>query len=372
MNRRNWLVNTGALVAGQVLSSYQLWPSVPFRRGREVRLQSNENPYGPSPVARKAMTEAFEEGNLYTALPTEDFRSLMAKSLGVTPEHIAVGAGSGEILKVAPLLCGREKAEIVAAHPTFELLVDYARNIGATIHQVPLDADMKHDLAEMDRRVDGTTTLVYVCNPNNPTGTLVKSEALQSFCEEVSRRALVFVDEAYHEYVEDPDYRSMVPLVQKGFNVIVSRTASKIHGLAGMRVGFGIGQPDTIRKLQRLMTGSVNVVGLRAALASYQDRDFQDSCRKRCSEGKKSLYQLFDTYTLSYVKSEANFVFFRSGQSIENFRPAMREKGVLVARPFPPYGDWCRVSIGTDDEMKQFSAAVSEILELSGKHGKAH
>ncbi|MBI3004101.1 MAG: histidinol-phosphate aminotransferase family protein [Ignavibacteriales bacterium] len=372
MNRRRWLWNTGALVAAQVVGPANVFPARALRLGGEARLQSNENPYGPSAAARKAMAEAFNEGNLYTGLPTEEFRALMAEVIGVTQEHIVVGAGSAEILKVAPLLAGREKAEIVAAHPTFESLVDYARNIGAAVQQVPLDESMRHDLSEMHRRVTGKTTLVYVCNPNNPTGTLVKSGALQSFCEDVSKQALVFVDEAYHEYVEDPDYHSMVPLVQKGYNVIVSRTASKIHGLAGMRVGFGIGQPDTMRKLQRLMTGSVNVVGLRGAIASYKDKDFQDFTKKKCREGKELLYRLFDEHELRYMRSEGNFVFFRSGQQIENFRPAMKEHGVLVARPFPPYGDWCRVSMGTDEEMKKLEAALPIVLGASAKQGKLH
>jgi len=365
-------MSTGALMAGHVLTSRPVFSSVSPRPGKEARLQSNENPYGPSPIARQAMTDAIDEGNLYTPIPTEDFRRQIAESIGLTPDHIAVGAGSAEILKVAPLLCGMEKAEIVAAHPTFEALVDYARNIGAKLQLVPLDSFMRHDLAEMHRRTSSSTTLVFICNPNNPTGTLVKSGELQSFCEDVSRHSLVFVDEAYHEYVEDPDYRSMVLLVQKGHNVIVSRTASKIHGLAGMRIGFGIGQPDTIRKLRRLMTGSVNVVGLRGALASYRDKEFQDSCRRKCNEGKRSLYALLDAQKLKYVRSEANFVFFQTRQSIENFRPAMRERGVIVARPFPPYGDWCRVSIGTEDEMQQFAAALPAVLGVSEKTEKAY
>lgn len=363
MNRRELLQASALVAAGFLTGCQTLSPTATPRRGTTTaRLLFNENPYGPSPTARKAMTAGFDEGNLYTSLPSDELRSLVAELVGLTPDHIAIGAGSGEILNVAGLLSGKEGGEIVAAHPTFEQLMDYARNIGATIQPVPLDGAMTHDLAEMNRRISAKTTLVYVCNPNNPSGTLVTSDALQSFCEDASKRTLVFVDEAYYEYVEDPHYRSMVDLVRQGHNIVVSRTASKIHGLAGMRIGFGIGQPDTIKKLDRAMTGSVNVVGLRGAIASYRDKEFQDFCRRKNREGKQFLYRVFEDRGLQYTPSEANFVFFRTGKSIENFRPAMRERGVLVGRPFPPYIDWCRVSIGTTEELQRFAAALPEVL----------
>ena len=362
MNRRE-LLQAGAVIAGGLLAGCgTLAPMSARSRATPARLLFNENPYGPSPVARKAMTAAFDEGNLYTSLPTNELRSLVAESVGLTPDHIAIGAGSSEILSVAGLLYGKDGGEIIAAHPTFEQIVEYGQTIGAAIQSVPLDATMKHDLAEMHRRISGKTTLVYICNPNNPTGTLVSSDALHSFCEDVSKRALVFVDEAYHEYVEDPGYRTMVDLVKQGQNIIVSRTASKIHGLAGLRIGFGIGQPETIKKLDRAMTGSVNVVGLRGAIASYRDKEFQNFCLTKNREGKQFLYRLFEQHRLDYVPSDANFVFFRIGTSIENFRPAMQERGILVGRPFPPYTDWCRVSIGTDEQLRQFAEALPAAL----------
>lgn len=362
MNRRELLQTSAVIATGFLAGCQTLAPMVTSRRTTAARLLFNENPYGPSPTARKAMSIGFDEGNLYTELPSEGLRALIAEQVGLTPDHIVIGAGSGEVLNVAGLVFGKDGGDIIAANPTFEQLTDYARNIGATIQQVPLDASMKHDLTEMSRRISNKTTLVYICNPNNPTGTIVSSDALRSFCEDTSKRKLVFVDEAYHEYVEDPQYRSMIDLVRLGQNIIVSRTASKIHGLAGLRIGFGIGQPETVRKLRKCMTGSVNVVGLRGAIASYRDNEFQDFCRGKNREGKQFLYRMFEERKLQYTPSEANFVFFRTGKSIENFRPAMREQGVLVGRPFPPYSDWCRVSIGTTEELQQFAKALPAAL----------
>jgi histidinol-phosphate aminotransferase len=219
----------------------------------------------------------------------------------------------------------------------------------------------------MRRHITDATRLVYLCNPNNPTGTLIPTDDLRAFCVDAAQQAVVFVDEAYREYIDAPRYASMMDLVRDGRgvntrNIIVSRTASKIHGLAGMRVGFGFAHPDTLRKMQDHVTGSLNLVGLRGAVASYQDAAFQTQTRQRNQAAKTRLYALLDDKGCAYLPSETNFVFFQTGQPISQFQVAMRAQGVLVARPFPPYTDWCRLSLGTPDAMDAFAKALNAVL----------
>jgi histidinol-phosphate aminotransferase len=363
MDRREWLTRSGAAAVYAVVAGCQSAPSLLKRGDRDlVRLNLNENPYGPSPAARKAMAEAFDESHLYRGIPYQELRKLIAEQEDIPPDHIVIGSGSGEILNVAGLIYGRDGGEILAPQPTFEQLQQYATTVGATIHRVPLDDRMNQDLKEMSRRISSKTSLVYICNPNNPTGVLVDGSALRTFCEDASGRTVVYVDEAYHEFVDSPTHRTMVELVREGRNVIVSRTASKIHALAGLRIGFGIARPDIIRTLAQHRTGSVNVVGLRGAIASYHDAAYQSISKRRTQQGKEALYALLDRTGHRYLRSEGNFVFFQTGRSIEQFRTSMQEQGILVARPFPPFNDWCRVSIGTDEGMERFAQALQTVF----------
>jgi histidinol-phosphate aminotransferase len=185
---------------------------------------------------------------------------------------------------------------------------------------------------------------------------------VRAFCKETSRRSVVLVDEAYHDYVETPEYSSMLDLVRQGHNVIVSRTFSKIHGLAGLRVGYGFARPDIAARLRQFRSSiGVNILGVRAAMASYQDEEFQSFSRRKNAEARTYLYRLLDELNLRYAPSHANFVFFRLGKDVQPFREAMQKRGILVGRLFPPYTDWCRVSTATMDEMKLFGAALREM-----------
>jgi len=363
LDRREWLARSGALAALGFLAACSPRLTRTGSPDTPVRLHLNENPYGPSAQALEAMKEALGEGNLYnTRRYVDEMKTLLAAREHVTPDHIVVGCGSGEVLNVAGLLYGLNSGEILAAHPTFEGLQQYAEHAGAVITRVPLTETFQHDLKAMREQMTQNTKLVYICNPNNPTGTVIPGDQLRTFCEEISRQAVVFIDEAYHEFVEDQSYRSMVELVKHNRNVIVSRTASKIHALAGLRIGFGFGRPDTIGRLGSFMTGSLNVVGLRGAIAGIRDVKFQDRTRDLNREGRDRLYSLFEETGHKYIRSQANFVFFRTGLPIEDFRVKMQQAGVLVARPFPPYTDWCRVSVGTEEGFVRFKKAFLQII----------
>lgn len=365
MNRRQWLLRSGGALSGAFLASYagiDFSPGAEIVKSTPVRMMFNENPYGPSQTARKAMIRAFDEGNLYSGDAYNELRALIAEKEGLTPEHVLIASGSTEILNVAGLVYGLQGGEMVTPHPTFQRLTSYGEGMGAKIHRVVVDDELGLDLEAMRRKITDRCRVVYVCNPNNPTGTITPESKLVPFCEEISKKSLVFVDEAYHEYVRDSAYRSMVDLVRRGHRVIVSRTASKIHGLAGLRVGFGLADPEIIRRLQRKLTGTTNIIGLRAAIASYRDEAFQQLSLRKALEAKQIIYDLLNETGRRYLRSETNFIFFHTGKPIRDFQKLMEAHGFLVGRPFPPYNEWCRLSMATPEDMGRFAEAFREVI----------
>lgn len=328
-----------------------------------IRMMFNENPYGPSQVARKAMRKAFSESNLYSMRYAKaEFKILMAKLNGVTPEHIAVGFGSGEILKKAALMNGIDKGELISPALTFETINRFAKTMKSNVKRIPMDNKIGIDLDRTAESVGSRTKLIYLCNPNNPTGSIMGTDQLESFCKTMSKKSIVFVDEAYHEYVTDPNYRSMINLVKKGHNVMVSRTASKVHGLAGLRVGFAITTPEIAKRLESYLTDSLNVIGLRAAIASYQDERFQAHSIEQNNRAKKIVTNHLDNKGIEYLDSQTNFIFIKTGMNIAKFQPAMEKNGVIVGRPFPPYNKWCRLSMAKPEEMGNFNTGMDRVL----------
>lgn len=398
LSRRQWLVSSG-LTVGATVAAPSLLEATPAPASRRqldslfdapvdydaiarnatarraaagpIRLHYNENPFGMSPKSKAAIMADWDSCNKYDPPAEAELRAAFAASVGVAPENVLVTQGSGEVLDVCALAYGLHDGDIVTAYPTYEGLMDYASAIGANIHRVKLDKDLQHDLGEMDRRITSQIDLVFVCNPNNPTGTLADSAKVRDFVRSASRRAIVLVDEAYHDFVDAPGYRSMTDLVLAGENVIVSRTASKIHGLAGLRIGFAIARPDIIARLQSKVTGTANSYGLRAALASVQDKEYQAFVRKNTLDGRKLLTDTITAMGKRVAPSQTNFVFFQSGVPITALNKSMRDKGFIIGRPFQPYDDWCRISIGTPDEMKQLVAVLpGAIRALEGAGGR--
>jgi histidinol-phosphate aminotransferase len=206
----------------------------------------------------------------------------------------------------------------------------------------------------MDAKINGNTKLVFVCNPNNPTSNLGDDQALRDFVSNAAKRSTVIVDEAYYDFVTQPGYKSMTDLVLKGEPIIVSRTASKIHGLAGLRIGFAVARPDIIKKLSQYVTGDPNVFGLTAANASLMDSEYQAFVKAKNAEGRTLLLDALAKLGKTAAPSQTNFVFFRAGKPVEQMQQYFAAKGFTIGRAFPPYTDWCRVSIGTPAEMQQF------------------
>lgn len=366
VDRRQWLRTVGlsgsfALLGGLDAMAIR-YPARLLTTGMPVRLNANENPYGPSRAVREVLTATFDEACRYPFRALSSLVSMIAEKEGVSEDSVVVTGGSTEGLKAAGLLYGLNGGEIIAADPTFQALMTYAETFGAYVHRVPLNAAMEHDLEGMSRRITGRTGLIFICNPNNPTGTILASDHVRDFCTSHDGRTVIFCDEAYFDFITEPDYPSMVSLVKAGRNVIVSKTFSKVYGLAGLRVGYLIARPDIATRLKEAVMANTNILAIEAAKKALTDTDFYQYSLARNAEAKAIIYDSLDSLGIPYVRSHTNFVFFKSGWPIEELIPAMEKEQVIIGRPFPPMYDWARISTGTAEEMHVFSKALAKVL----------
>jgi histidinol-phosphate aminotransferase len=326
-----------------------------------IRLSSNENPYGPSPAALKAMTDAF---GLAWRYPDEHAEALVvdiARLHDVASQNVLLGNGSGEILKLAASAFTGPGRRLVVSDPTFEAISRHARTAKAETIQLPLTIDYRHDLTKMLAQSD--LGLVYICNPNNPTASITPKDEIRSFLEKVPPTTTVIVDEAYHHYVESPDYESVIPLVRQYANLIVARTFSKIYGVAGLRCGYCVANPESIGQMRQQQTwDSVNIMALAAAAASLPDKVHVEQGRKRNSEVRKYVYAELEKLNLKFIPSHANFLMIDVGRPARQVVGALRERRVEVGRVFPAMPNFCRVTIGTRPQMEGFVGAFREVI----------
>ena len=371
VGRRKWLKGIGMTGAatlfgpnllGSDLSESEIRRFNPRPPETPIRLSSNENPYGPSEKVRQAMIQAFDKGCRYPGSYSLRLHEMIAEKEGVTTDHICITGGSTEGLKVVGLTYGKDGGEIIAARPTFLAMMSYAEIWGGSVNWVPLDDQMMHDLREMEKRISSKTKVLFLCNPNNPTSTLLPPDVLRDFCETASQKTMVFSDEAYYDFIDDPNYPSMVELVKQDKNVIVSKTFSKVYGLAGLRIGYMVAKPEIIKKMRKNLMAFTNMIAIAAAEEALRDKEFYDFSLKKTKEGKRLIYQTLDQLGLAYTPSQTNFIFFRSGVPIVELQRKMKTQGVLIGRPFPPFDKWCRISTGTIEEVKRFNQALTEVL----------
>lgn len=319
-----------------------------------IKMSSNENPYGPSRVALQAIAENIHLTNRYAADSTNLIK-VVANINNISPDHVMTGTGSSEILNVAGMLVGLQQGSVVCADPTYQSLLDYAENAGVEIIRVRVAEGLNADLDGMRKAVRSDTNMMYIVNPNNPIPSVIEKNAMKAFVLEQAEDRLVFVDEAYHEYVDNPDYESMIGLIAEGYNnIIVSRTSSKIHGLAGMRVGFGFAHPDLINEMNLRKTGAATVLGLAAAYASYQDMEFQDFSRRKNKEALAIVESMCEDLGVRYAKSNTNFTFIETGVENAVVQEMMLKEGIMTGRLFPPFNTWSRVSMSTPEDMQYF------------------
>lgn len=356
-----------ALRPSGVLAALTLAPTPVGRRLSStaagiVRLSSNENPYGPSPAALKAMADGFGLAWRYPDEYADMLIAELAKLHGVSAEQILIGDGSGEILKLcAAAFTGKEK-KIVLPNPTFEAIARHAGVANAEVVKIDLTSDYHHDLPRM-LAAAGDAGLVYVCNPNNPTASITPKDDLRAFLAKLPRQTIVLVDEAYHHYVETSDYESVISLVKDFPNLIVARTFSKIYGMAGLRCGYCVTRPDNL-KLMRVhqIFDSVNIMALVAALAGLKDTMHVADGRRMNGEVKQYVYAQLDKLGFQYIPSQANFMMINLRREVRPVIAALERRNVQVGRFFPPLPNFMRVTIGTRSQMESFVSAFREVM----------
>jgi histidinol-phosphate aminotransferase len=331
--------------------------------GTKIRLDSNENPYGPSQKAKDAIIEVLTKINRYPIIEPDELKRLIADREGVTPAHIHIGAGSGDILCEAATAYNLEGGRVISAFPTFSLLMNYAELFKATWDKVNLNEKLEHDYDAIASAIKNDTKLIFICNPNNPSGTLVDPRIVKAFCEDVSPRVPVYCDEAYIEFLEPSQQISMVELVKKGLNVIVSRTFSKIYGLAGIRIGYIIARPDIVKRINSFSHDiPVSHPAIAAAVATYGDDSFMSMTRSRNKDARSVLTTYLDRKKVTYGNTVTNFVFFPAPKEGKHILTKMEEKGYLIRIWDYKEREWCRVSIGTLNEMNGFVKAFDEVI----------
>jgi histidinol-phosphate aminotransferase len=329
--------------------------------GGVVRLSANENPYGPSSKAFQAMTDSF---GLACRYPDEHNNLLidkLAKLNGVNHDQVLLGDGSGEILKLcAETFTGPQNGKLVAADPTFEAILNNASANGADVVKVPLTDSFQHDLSKM--RDSAKSGLVYVCNPNNPTASITPKEELRQFIANTPQQTMILVDEAYFHYADSPDYESVIALVKDHPNLIVSRTFSKIYGMAGLRCGYCVAQKEPIDRLRRnQMWDSVNCMALAAAIASLDDLDHVPNGQRLNREAKTFVTSELDKMGYEQIPSQANFIMFDCKRPVVPLIQAMKERKVQVGRLFPSLPNHMRLTIGKKTEMESFVSAFKQV-----------
>jgi histidinol-phosphate aminotransferase len=331
-----------------------------------VRLSSNENPYGPSQAALKAMTDGFSLAWRYPDEHADALVDELARINNVTMDQILLGDGSGEILKLSAVAFTNKDKKIVIANPTFEAIGRHASVSRAEVVKIDLTANYSHDLPKTLAAANDAANsagLVYICNPNNPTASITPKNELSEFLAKVSPATTVLVDEAYHHYVETKDYESVIPLVKQYPNLIVARTFSKIYGMAGLRCGYCVTQRANIERLRTHQTwDSVNIMALVAALASLKDADHVERFRKTNSEVKKNVCADLDALGYHYIPSHANFMMIDLRRDARPVISDLRTRGVEVGRLFPALPNFMRVTIGTAPEMKAFLENFKQVL----------
>jgi len=327
----------------------------------QVRLVFNENPYGPSP---KALAEVANILPLTAYYPDDiegELVELFMERLRLDREQIFLSSGSNEGLQAAMLAFGKQ-GKVLSPGLTYSDHLLYAQQLGVMVERVPLREDMAIDLEAIARAVDGSVSLVYLCNPNNPTGLAIDGDELRAFCREVGAKVPIMIDEAYNELTDKPDYTSMIDLVRGGANILVTRTFSKIFGMAGLRVGYGMGHPDIVKVVRDHVMAWPNGVGLYAAYHSYLDEEFIAFSRAKILQGREMVNATFRRHGIEPLPSQTNFVYADIGRDADVFKAQLASRNVIIRGVFDEYRTYSRVSMGRIEDLRVFDRAVLEVL----------
>ena len=326
-------------------------------------LSRNENPYGPSKAALKMIEYGAQKGAYYVSREAQMLlRQMIAEKNGVAPEQVAITTGSGEALSAIALIYG-PNGKIVAPRLFWDTTALYAKRLGmAEIDRVPLTEDMDINLAGIEAKVDDSTGLVQLCNPNNPTGLVSDPAVFKAAVKRMAAKAPVLVDEAYIELADNPAEHECIDLIKEGHNVIVSRTFSKIYGMAGIRVGYTISSAETAEKIQQTAMSWSPSTSFAGAIGAYNDDAFLEFSKAKIVEGREMVTTTLDTLGLTYLPSSTNFVYFKSGKEANDVQQAFAAKKISVRGQYMDYNEWTRVSMGKIEDVDRFCKALPEIV----------
>lgn len=319
-----------------------------------IKLASNENPVGPSPAAVRALQGTFADLNRYPDGAGYYLKQVLASGLGVSEDELILGNGSNELLDIAVRTFMKAGDAAVMAVPSFVVYAMAVQSVGGRAVQVPLK-DFTHDLAAMADAITPETKMLFIANPNNPTGTINRKAEFRALMDRVTPDMLVVLDEAYFEYVTDADYADSMQYLQSDKNILILRTFSKIYGLAGLRIGYGIGKKEILNNMNRIREPfNTNSLAQKAALAALGDDAHVKRSREVNEEGKKYLYKELAALGMSYVPTHANFIYMPVDDSVTLYDALLR-KGVII-RPMGPRA--VRVTIGLPEENFRFIDAL--------------
>jgi len=325
-----------------------------------IKLASNENPLGPSPKALAAMREALERSHFYPDGGGWALRGAIAEKVGLSRENVILGNGSNEIIEFIGHAFLRPGDEVITARHAFAVYTLMAQLFGAKTVEVP-DPGFTHDLEAMLAAISQRTRQVFIANPNNPTGTMVGQDAIDRFMDRVPEEVLVIFDEAYYEFLESPP--DVLKYVRDGRNVVVMRTFSKIQGLAGLRIGYGLASGEIAGILQKTRQPfNANAIAQAGAAAGMQDEEHMQKTRELTRQGRDFLQSEFSSMNLEFVPSAANFVLVRVGDGDKIFEALLRRGLIVRAMRSYKLPEWIRVSVGTMDQNRRLIAELRGLL----------
>ncbi|OWF83915.1 aminotransferase class I [Yersinia frederiksenii] len=378
MDRRTLLKSSGLLLGGLTLGSF-----IPSAQAKNTKIASqvlipseqqplllnfNENSLGMSPKAHQAIIDALPTAFRYPDAAREKLITNIATEYQLKDENISLGNGSSETIQAVIQAVIRQAEQdnipiqLVVPDPTFNYAELYAKPFGIPIEKVVLTQEMAFDLPAMQKKVADFNgrSIVYLCNPNNPTATITPSNLIDDWVKNATPETLFIIDEAYAEFVSDPAFRSAIALVQAGHkNLLVTRTFSKIFALAGLRIGYGIAHPQLIAAIENFVSlDNTNTAGAVAALASLQDKPFVIQSRQSADLARRIVTQALDQLKLAYLPSQANFIFHQVPGDVKTYQKRMKQYHVFVGREFPPAVGWNRLTLGTPEEMTAFVSVL--------------
>jgi histidinol-phosphate aminotransferase len=354
-------------LSGNALAAHHSAPIVNYGPTPGIaKLNANENPYGPSPDAMKAMMQASAKGAYYAAEPYKVLVEMIAEKNNLSKNQVSLSSGSSGVLSYAAIAASK-KGKILGPDLFWDTTAKAPQKMGAPkIKRIAKTKDLSIDLDALYAAIEDDVAMVHVTNPNNPTGRLLDADKLRAFCIKASKKTLVLVDEAYNEVTDMPEKNSMVSLVREGHNVIIAKTFSKIYGLAGMRVGYMLASEENTNNINRFSLGgyAMNQAGLAAAIASYNDEAFLKMSKSKIVEAREMVFDAVKANGLIALPSSTNFVFVDLGQgNAEIFRQKMAQQNVLIRGIYQDYNNWSRVSMGLIPDVQKYVNALPKALE---------